>query len=183
MDRELERQLFHMGIGLWTILFLFIFGRTAAIAAVFLVICAGTLAINARLRGARLPLISWFEERFERRDAPIPGWGSACYAAGTLIPLTFLSDAGGIAAVIFILGVGDGLATIIGTRGRMRIPYSGRKTAEGSAAMFLSSLLAYAFAGEAALPLAIAATVAESLPLIDDNLSVPIACTAVLLVI
>jgi dolichol kinase len=182
MDRETERQLFHMVVGLGAMALLLLMGRTAAMASVFIVIVVGTVLMNLRLLGADIQPVRWFEERFEREGAPLPGWGSACYAAGALIAITFLQDVQQIAAVIFILGIGDGLSTIIGMRGKLRLPYNRKKTWEGTAALFLASLGSFAFVGPAAVPLAFVAAAAESLPWIDDNLSVPIACTALLLV-
>src|SRR4029453_6925054 len=107
MERELERQFFHMFVGLGAIALLLFFGRGFMLAAVFFILVFGSLAINARLLGKRGPVVSAFEERFERENAPIPGWGSACYATGALIAITFLNDLSQIAAVIFILGIGD----------------------------------------------------------------------------
>lgn len=183
MDREDARQLFHMAIGLGALAALLLFGRGVLMAAVFFTILLGLLLINMRLQGAKLFFITWFEERFERPDAPLPGWGSACYAAGALIALTFLQDVPEIASVIFILGIGDGVSTLAGRRGKTRMPYNPKKTAEGSIAMLLASLPAYYFIGPLAIPLAIAGALAESLPVVDDNLSIPIACTALLLLI
>lgn len=181
MDKELARQLFHMMLGLGALAALLLLGRGFMLAAIFFTIITGTLLMNARLQGARIPLVLWFEERFERDDAPLPGWGSACYATGALLAVAFLPDASSIAAVIFILGIGDGLSTILGRRGKLVLPWNRRKTLEGSLTMFVSSLCAAFFIGPAALPLAAVAAAAESLPRVDDNLAVPAACTAFLL--
>lgn len=178
MDKETARQLFHMAVGVGALAVLLFFGRGVLVAAVFFIIIIGTLLMNARLLGTRIPLIEWFERNFEREGAQIPGWGSACYAAGVLLAASFLTDTGQIAATVFILGIGDGVSTIIGMRGTHRLPYNGRKTAEGSLAMFASSLGAWVFVGAAALPLAAVAAAAESLPEVDDNLLVPAACAA-----
>ncbi len=182
MDKETARQLFHMAVGFGALAALLLLGRGFMLAAVFFTIIIGTLLMNARLLGAKIALVQWFEGRFERDDAPLPGWGSACYATGALIAIAFLPDVPGMAAVIFILGIGDGLSTIAGRRGKVALPFNSRKTVEGSLVMFLSSLFAFAFVGWAALPLAIVAAFAESLPRFDDNLSVPAACTAFLLI-
>ncbi len=183
MERETARQLFHMAVGIVAIALLLSLGRGAMIFATFLIIIVGMLLINLRLLGFRIPIVQEFESRFERTDAPLPGWGSACYAVGVLLTLTLLHSTGQIAAVIFILAVGDGVSTIVGSRGRMKIPYNTRKTAEGSAALFLSGLLAYFFVGPVALPLSLVAALAETVPRVDDNLSIPIACTALLMVL
>ncbi|MCI0503532.1 hypothetical protein L0Y65_02365 [Candidatus Micrarchaeota archaeon] len=182
MDKETARQLFHMVLGLAALAVLLTLGRGFMLAGVFFTIIIGTLLMNGRLRGASIPVVEWFEKRFEREDAPLPGWGSACYAAGVLLAVAFLNDVGQIAAVIFILGIGDGLSTLAGMRGRMRLPYNRKKTVEGSVAMFASALGAYAFVGPAAVPLAVLAAAAESLPVVDDNLLIPAVCTAFFLI-
>ncbi len=183
MDRETARQLFHMTVGLIALAGLLAFGKGFMTAAVFFTIILGTILINARMRGLKIPLVQWFEERFERESAPVPGWGSACYAAGALLAITFLPEAAQIAAAIFILGIGDGVSTIIGRRGRMRLPYNKDKTVEGSLAFFVACLPAYAFIGPAVVPLALIAAIAESLPGIEDNLLIPLVCTIFLLAV
>lgn len=180
-DKELNRQLFHIILGLASILLLAHFGRGFMTAAVFFVIIIGTLLMNAKIRGARIFFVEWFEELFERSDAPLPGWGSAAYAIGVLVVLTFLSDISQMAAVIYILAVGDGISTIIGRRGRIKIPYNDKKTVEGSLALFVSSLPGYLLIGPIIVPLAIVASLVESIPYLEDNLAIPIACTAALL--
>ena len=152
------------------------------IALVFFVIIAGTLLMNARLLGIRIPLLIWFEERFER-ESVLPGWGSACYAAGTLLLLTFLTDVNEIEAGIFILAIGDGFSTIAGRLGKHRLPHNSGKTWEGTAAFLLSTLPAYFIAGPAAVAAAVASTLAESLPGLEDNLTIPIACAFIFLVL
>jgi dolichol kinase len=182
MHREDARQLFHMGIGLTALAALLIFGRGFLLAALFFTIIIGTLLMNARLQGRKVFIVTWFEERFEREDAPLPGWGSACYATGVLLTLAFLQDISQIAAVIFVLGIGDGVSTIIGTRGNIRLQHNGKKTLEGTLAMFFASLGAFLFVGYAAIPLALVAAIAESIPRVDDNLMIPAACAAFFLI-
>ncbi len=183
MERETERQLFHILLGVIAVVLLLHFGRTFMIAAVFFIIIFGTVFINLKLRGKKIPIIDWFEKKFERTGVRLPGWGSACYAMGTLIPLVFLSDVSKIAGVIVILALGDGVSTLVGRYGKIKIPYNQKKTFEGSIAMFASSLLSYYFVGPIAIPLALIAAIIESMPIVDDNLSIPIACTIALLVI
>lgn len=183
MDREDSRQLFHMLVGLGAIAVLLFLGRGFLLAGIFFTIIIGTLLMNARLLGKRIALVQWFEKRFEREGAPLPGWGSACYATGALIIVSFLPDAGQIGAALLMIGIGDGISTIVGRRGKIALPYNRRKTLEGMLAMFLSSLAAWYFIGPLAVPLAMVAAFAESIPRIDDNLTVPALCTAFLLVI
>jgi dolichol kinase len=182
MDRETGRQLFHMLVGLSALLMLILLGRGIAMAAVFCVMVVGMLLMNGRLLGKGLAPVTWFEERFERSDAPLPGWGSACYAAGALILLTFLTNANEIAAGILILALGDAVSTIIGKFGKMKIPYNKAKTVEGALAFFFASLPAAFFIGPVAIPLALLATAVESLPGLEDNLTIPIACAIFMLI-
>lgn len=184
MEEEIRRQIFHLFVGIATILAIFYLGRGMMIGAVFFTIIIGTLLINATFLGKRMKLVEWFEERFERKDVLFPGWGAACYATGSLIPLVFLTDVNQIAAVIFILAVGDSFATIIGKFGKIRVPHNKKKTLEGAFGFLLSSLPAYYFVGNSIVPLAIVGTIVEIINFrIDDNLTIPIAGTIFFLVI
>ncbi len=183
MNKETNRQIFHVAVGIITLFLLAILGRGFMTAAVFFVIIIGTILMNLRIQGARIFFVDWFERLFERADAPLPGWGSAAYALGVLIALTFLSDSAEIAAVIYILAFGDAISTIVGRMGRIKLPYNDKKTVEGSIALFFASLPAYMLIGPLIVPLAMLAALAESLPILEDNLTVPIVCTAALLVL
>ncbi len=183
MDKETGRQLFHLAVGLVALGMLLYFGRGFAMAAVFSVLIIGMLLMNLRLLGFGIPLVTWFEKNFERKDAKLPGWGSACYAAGNLMLLTFLTDAHAIAACMIILALGDSVSTIIGRRGKIKIPYNRSKTVEGSLAFFIASLSAYLFIGPPAVLLAALAALVESLPGLEDNLTIPVACTAFILIL
>jgi len=182
MERETGRQLFHLALGVAALLLLLHFGRGFMIAVVFFTIIIGTLLMNIQLLGGRIPLVQWFEEQFERPEARLPGWGSAFYALGVLVLLTFLTDTDSIAASILVLGLADALSNIVGRKGKLRLPYNRNKTAEGSTVFFLSSLSAWYFVGPAAIPLALVATIAESFPGLEDNLTIPIACALFFLV-
>jgi dolichol kinase len=183
---ELGRQVFHILLGFVVIAMLLVLGREITLAAVFFTLIIGTALINVRLLDVKIPAITqvlvWFEERFERSDAPLNGWGSACYATGVLLAITFLPEINEIAATILILGLGDGISTIVGLNGKAKLPYNKRKTLEGTIAFLVSSLTAYYFVGILAVPIALIAALVESLPYVDDNLTVPIVCTAFFLV-
>ena len=183
MEREIERQLFHFLLGMAALLLLLQFGRGFMIGLVFFTIVIGTLLMNIRLRGGKIFFVQWFEKRLERPGAPLPGWGSACYAVGVLLLLTFLTSTNDIAASLLVLALADAISTIIGMRGKMALPYNRKKTVEGAAAFFISSLAAWYFIGPAAIPLALVATIAESLPGLEDNLAIPVACVLFFLVV
>lgn len=167
-----------------TIAFLYNFGRTFVAAATFFILIIGTLLINLIFVGKRFGFVDWFLKKFERRDVLFPGWGSACYTAGILIPLAFLSDISQISAVIFVMAVGDSFSTLFGKYGKHKLPYNKNKSFEGSAAFLLSSLPAWIFVGPQIVPLALAGAVIESLEIgIDDNLTIPFILTTLLLVV
>jgi dolichol kinase len=183
MEREVERQLFHFLLGLAALVLLAQFGRGFMIGTVFFIIVIGTLLMNVKLLGGKIFFVEWFEKRLERPGAQLPGWGSACYAVGVLLLLTFLTDINEIAASLVALGLADALSTVIGRKGKVKLPYNKNKTAEGAAVFFLSSLAGWYFIGPAALPLAFVATIAESLPGLEDNLAIPVACVLFFLVV
>jgi len=184
MKKEIERQILHLLIGIGVIILLFYLGRRDVIAIVFSVIIIGSLFINAKILGRKIGIIEWFVSRFEREDVLVPGWGSASYATGVLIPLVFLENSAEIAAVILVLAVGDSIATIVGKMGKIKIPYNKNKTVEGSVAFFLSSLTGYYFIGLEIVGIALIAAIIESASIkIDDNLIIPIVTTIMLLVI
>ncbi|MBU0532269.1 hypothetical protein KKB44_02125 [Candidatus Micrarchaeota archaeon] len=184
MNEETQRQIFHIILGIVTIAILLYYSKGFMIAAVFFTIIAGTIVINMRLLKKKIAFVQWFEKHFERKNIWFPGWGSACYAAGVLIPLTFLTNNAEIAAIIFMLAVGDGFSTLIGRIGKTKLPYNKKKTLEGTVAFFVATLPAYYFVGSLIVPLAIIGAIVESIDLkIDDNLTIPIAGTAFLLVV
>lgn len=184
MDKELMRQVFHLSLGFVAIAVLLMLGRNWLMAAGFFILLAGLLAMNQVLLERRVRVIDLFVELFEREDAPLPGWGSAAYACGVLILVTALEGVPEIAAGILILAAGDSFSTIIGRDGTHRLPYNGKKTAEGSLAFFIASLPAYYFIGPAIVPVAFAAAFVESLDLpVDDNLTVPLTCVLVFLLL
>ncbi|MFH1260726.1 MAG: hypothetical protein ABII39_02200 [Candidatus Micrarchaeota archaeon] len=183
-DKEFERQIFHLVLGIGVILSLLYFGRGFMIAAVFTTIIIGTILINSRLIGIHIGFVKWFETRFERKNVMFPGWGSACYAAGVLIPLVTLTDVNQITAVILILALGDCMSGIIGRMGKNKLPYNKKKTIEGTLAFIIASLPAYYFVGIAAIPLAVLAGLAESVDIqMDDNILVPLVCSVFFLVL
>lgn len=185
MDREDKRQIFHIFVGLMLIVVISYLGRGMAMGMVFFTIIIGLLIMNSRLLGKKNILtrvVAWFEKNFERTNAPLPGWGSACYATGSLIAISILVDQNRIMAIIVLLAFGDGLSTLIGRRGKIRLLYNKEKTLEGAIAFVIASIPAYFFIGPLAIPLIILGAIVETLPIIDDNLMIPIVATAFLVI-
>jgi len=104
------------------------------------------------------------------------GQGAAWLAIGALATIGFVQDAKYVVIIFFAIFIGDALATIIGIRfGKRKLPYNKKKSIAGAIAYFLSvAILPYSLYGPLAIPLAVLATVVETLPIkLDDNFSVP----------
>lgn len=182
--REIDRQLLHIAVGLVSIILLLFIGRTKVIAVFFTTLLIGTYLVHLRMRRKRIGLVDWFEKKFERKDVRFPGYGSVWYTVGVLFAATFLHPPLYIAATIFILSIGDGCSTIIGQYGRIALPYNKKKTLEGSLAFLIFSLMSYFMIGWMAIPLAVVATIVESLSLkLDDNITIPVTCVAFFLLV
>ncbi|MEM2908952.1 MAG: hypothetical protein QXT05_00785 [Candidatus Bilamarchaeaceae archaeon] len=174
--KEINRQLFHIFVGVCALVILYAFGRGFFVGSAFVILLAGLILINQAYLGKKIGVVEWFIKNFERDQTIFPGWGSACYATGALLLGAFLHDQVEIAASMIILALGDGLSTIFGLLGRIPLPYNKKKTLEGTVALFFSSLLGYIFIGPLIIPAALIAALVESLPLpFDDNITIPVA--------
>ena len=172
---ETERKIIHILISVILIEILFTFGRMSTIALLFLGLLLGSIIINLKLLGYKLPILDIFIDKFERKGVRFPGLGSAWFVVGVLLTVTFLENVDQIASIIFILGFGDGLATIAGQKGKIKLSYNSNKTLEGTAAFFLVSLIAYRLIGPMIIPLAFICAVLESMKIpIDDNVMIPL---------
>ena len=182
--KETKRQIIHLLVSVAALTILLIMSRNWLIGFIFIVLIMGSILINKKTRNKRIHLIDWFVKEFERIDVRVPGWGSACMATGILILVAYLKEPGAIAAGFIVLGLGDGLSTLIGRKGKYQLPWNKNKTLEGTAAFFFGSLPAWIFIGSVILPLAIITALVESVDTgIDDNLLIPIVCVIVLSVI
>ncbi|MBI2079201.1 hypothetical protein HYT84_00425 [Candidatus Micrarchaeota archaeon] len=184
-DRELGRQLIHAIVAVILIGLLFSLDRYKFMVLLFFGILFGSLIINWKSLGSRVPIADWFHYRFERPDARFPGYGSAWYAIGVLLMAVFLADVSKIAAGIVVLGIGDAVSTIIGLLyGKNKLFYNPKKSVEGTLAFFAASLVSYLFIGPLSLVLAAISALVESLPVpLDDNLTIPLIATAILYLI
>ncbi len=174
--KEGSRQAIHILLGISFLLVLNFYSRKALEVGLFSALLLGALATSFMMQGWRIPVLSWVVEKYERKGVRFPGYGSAWYAVGVLMASLFLADAAQLSATICLLAFGDGFSTLVGRKGKARLPYNKSKTAGGTAAFFAFSLISYVFIGPAAIPLAALAAIVESLPIpFDDNLTVPLA--------
>lgn len=178
---ELGRKLIHLFFGLFLIFILMNLGRSYLMIFLAVFLAAGSMMIVLMSQGWRLPVVQWFEDKFEREDVRFPGYGAFWFVVGALLIAIFLQSTDEIAAALLVLAAGDSAATIFGVLGKHRLPHNRKKTVEGSAAFFVFSLSACIFVGWTAVALAALGTAVEGLDVpADDNLLIPIALIIVL---
>ena len=154
----------------------------AYLPTIFCLLMIGTFYVIAeklRYSGHELPLISDITAAAARkRDENKFVLGPVTLVAGILLSALFWNEISASVG-IYALAFGDGLASLSGkTFGKIKIPYTQGKTAEGSltcfAAIFTSTFLV-ANDCEVALIVAMVGALIEILPLKDfDNLIIPI---------
>lgn len=173
---EVPRQAIHAAFGILFCLMILAFGTYISSGIILAGTLAGMLIMHLVQRGLRGSLIERLMRHLERGGA-IPGEGSLYYALGVLFALGLLRDSPIYAiSVILILSLGDSLATVIGRRGRHPLPWNGEKSFEGSLGFILGCLPALlVLPGPATAIAIIVAWATESLPRIDDNITVPMA--------
>ena len=181
MRVEIDRDFFHAGIGIFLILLFYFESSPVAITVLIVMIIGGIFAISITdvfrsNKAARLVL------RLERNGASL-GYGAMWLALGALIAVSFLSTRN-VLVVFAAIFIGDPSATIVGLLvGGKKLPYNSMKSISGTLAYFVTTAaIAYFFIGIYALPIAAVASIVESLRIkVDDNVSVSIALTALLL--
>lgn len=156
--------------------------------ATMILIAVGTLtyaiAESLRLSGVDIGFISRVTSlAARRRDQGRFVLGPVTLGLGALAALTFYPNPAASLA-IYALAFGDGLASLVGKAvGRIRLPFTGGKSLEGSLACFLAVfLISVVITGRTAESIAIAsvATVVEAMPLKDwDNIFLPATVGAV----
>jgi dolichol kinase len=183
---EIRRQLLHIFLGLglvaglhfdylssWHLFGLLIFGIILSWLSVFV----------------RLPVISWFLDRFERKHVR-PGKGAITYFIGVLLALELFPSEIAYASIL-ILALGDGVSSLIGPFGSVRTILSDKKLFEGT---FAGALLGGAAATYFVLPFeaflaAFIAMIFEALEIrlnqqiLNDNVIVPLVAGTVILLL
>ncbi|MDE1846636.1 MAG: hypothetical protein KGH52_01105 [Candidatus Micrarchaeota archaeon] len=181
---ETRRDLVQIGFGILIIGMLHFFNISRPELAVILLILLGYLVANyanTRKDGRVGRYLFAMERKYTKF-----GEGASMLAIGTLLAFSFVFDAKYIMIVISAIFIGDALATIIGMRWNgIKLPYNKKKSLAGSIAYFAAVMvLPYLLYGIVAVPIAIIATLVESLPIkTDDNLSVPAVLIAIYLLV
>jgi dolichol kinase len=177
--RELNRQLFHLcyGICIVALLYFNIINRHILLAILGLGLIVSLISIKVRLPG-----ISWFLDRFERKSALLPGQGALTFLIGSLIVLYLFMPKIAYASIL-VLAVGDSVGPIVGMSfGRKKHTLNRQRFIEGTIAGIIAAALCaalfvpfwHAFIGSAFAMLAEAAEIRVAKARVDDNLFVPL---------
>jgi dolichol kinase len=193
---ELKRKALHLG-ALVIPLGIVVLGQTVAL---WLLVPLATVAVTLDVLRLRVPAvhraINWVFAPIMRPEEQPPFGGPIVINGATWMCVSAALCAALFpepvaAAALAMLMVGDGAAAVVGRRfGRTRYPFS-EKSVEGSAAFFVTGLLAALPFGMLAVP-AVAlpalaagagtAAIVEALPLpINDNVRVPLVAGATML--
>lgn len=172
---EVNRDIFHVGIGaLLIIAFLFLGLDSWEVLVVMAIVAgymiAGTAGLSKSGDGA-----TGFLKSLERRGT-IVGMGGIWLALGTLIPIVLLNSYALVLPVIVAIFIADPLATIVGLKFiGPAIPYNKSKTVSGTVAYFVVAAIGFYAFGYIGIVLALMAAIAESLPIpFDDNFYIPV---------
>lgn len=187
---EIRRQLLHILIGT-IILFLLIIDLMQPLHLFILIVIGVVLSIISRF--IKVPFINWFLNNFERdKDRKkFPGRGFIAMLVGILITIKLFEPSIAYASIM-ILVLGDSISHMFGTHvGRTRHPLNEYKSLEGNimgsfagaigAVFFVDPFLATIGAFGAMAIEAIQVKMNNSI--IDDNIIVPLAAGAIMLLL
>ena len=185
--REVRRRALHIGFGVLMVVFFSLLGKEGfeyGEALIFISLVITVFFMDQKLKKKKIPIVDFLIEKLERPNI-MPIHGAFWYGVGLLLILSFLNNIKYIYASIVILAFGDGVATLVGRRGKIRLFHNKNKTLEGSIAFFIaSSIASYPFIGIVALPLSLLCAFFESINAnLDDNLVVPLVCVIFFLLI
>lgn len=139
---ELERQLIHLFTGIFFILLIYVTGDQAL--WVLLLLLAFYLVISfVILKNMLPPSLSTFLCRWGRPGKQnIPLKGTILLVCGIIFSLVLFPEEI-VYASVAVVGFGDSVATIAGvTIGRHKLPYSEKKSVEGTLAGIIAAFLA-----------------------------------------
>ncbi|ODS35542.1 MAG: hypothetical protein A7316_03690 [Candidatus Altiarchaeales archaeon WOR_SM1_86-2] len=183
LELEIKRNLFHLflgvGIAISVCLSKPLFDWMTAIP--FIVASVVMLILPGIKIKAVQEIISNIFYKFERKKdiERFPFKGAIWFAVGVTIPVLFIppGDVNVVCAIIMVLSVGDSLSTLVGrVYGKHPI---GSKSVEGTTAFIISGFIgALVFVDSMlALTFAFVGAAVELIPIIDDNLLIPLFLT------
>ena len=138
---EIRRQLFHILLGIFLVVMI---SLDIINKRVLLVVLILGIFISLISKKYKIPVISWFLERFDRRNSFLPGYGSISFFVGSVLVLYLFEENIALASIL-IMSLGDGFATLIGKHGKIRTKLSKKKTLEGTFAGIVVSVIGASF--------------------------------------
>ena len=178
--RELSRQAVHILYGLFVSALILALPLMFSAAILSALLVSGFLLSHYLKGGNHIPVISRFLHACEREYQLIvrPGLGPLQFTLGSLLALLLFGPWIAFLSVL-VLTFGDSFSTLVGVFfGKNPLPWSKKKTFEGSLACFAASF----FVSSLFLPLTLSVIIAFSASLIeslstrfDDNILIPLA--------
>jgi len=174
---ELRRQIFHVLLGV--VLVILLHFNIIGFEVVFLMLVAG-IFISLLSSKYKIPMIEWFLENFDRKNAVLRGQGVLTCFLGILIVLLFFEKNVALASIL-ILTLGDSFCHL-GKWGKLKNPFNNVKFIEGllvGVAVATAGALIFVSFWQALLG-SLIAMIVESFDLkiwkweIDDNLLIPL---------
>ena len=183
MRHELRRKFVHFLIGSSFVVLVALFGVTTAMGVVAAWFAIGTAASILIKKGYKSPLFYNVMSRFQRiSEKHLPGKGAMLLFIGSLLTmLIFRQWESIVLAGLIVSTYGDAASTVVGMKwGKTRIVRG--RTLEGTVAgILLPVLLLQIFLGwQIGLIAATIGMLAEYIPKIDDNITIPIVTGIVL---
>ncbi|VVB51127.1 Uncharacterised protein [uncultured archaeon] len=179
---EVKRKIFHLvgGVAITFSVYLLkpIWGRWIAVPMIAAILFILTLKRVETWRPMHDFLLRHFEREKDKETFPYKG--ALMYGIGVLAPMLLL-PVNEACAVMMVLSVGDGMATLVGkTCGTRRIA---NKSAEGTFAfiVFAAATAMFFVPLREAAALAFAGAIVEFYVFYDDNVSIPWILTAIIL--
>ena len=187
---ELNRQMFHLFLGI-AIVLLLMYGFLDKGIILILIILGIILSIISRK--TKIPIIHHLLEKFERKKEieTFPGKGTIFYFIGVYISLLLFPREIAMASIM-VLALGDSISHMYGLHyGKIKHPFSNTKFLEGTIAGFIAGFIgAWMFLPwHEALFASLAAMIVESIEIklgteqVDDNLIIPVVAGAMVWVV
>jgi dolichol kinase len=176
---ERFRQALHIMFGLIVALSAADFGRDAVLVGLVCFFAVFTTIINTEVVRRKTTFHIFFMEL--ERKVELPGRGALMYVVGMLLLYSFAPTLSFAIGITLMFAFGDGIATLVGRKGRSPVPWNPGKTFEGVVAFATPAFVAGAyFLGVGpALAYALVLALVESYDWgADDNFVVPVAALA-----
>jgi dolichol kinase len=179
---EVRRQVVHVA-GIGNIFAVMVFGLVPVLWGLVGQV-AGFAVLSLYLLKHRKGLIAGIVYKFERKKEH-PFSGAFYWALGVLLALLLFPQNAAFAGIA-VLAISDAASTLIGKyKGRHDLPFNKSKSWEGSAAFFFTAALVLQFFINPVFGIVIAgiAAIVEMAPKVNDNVTVPVATAALVMLL